>query len=326
MQEKSSRNLFRVSAPGSIMLMGEHAVLRNQLAIVGAVDKRITVTLTPHENKRIEIYSSLGNYHTTLDELKITPPFQFILAAIQRYQSQLLTGFRLDIKSEFSSKVGLGSSAAVVVATLACLMSLNVGAKNFSPLHCNDNINLQQLFLDARATIQAVQGRGSGADVAASVFGGVVAYRMEPLLIEKSENLFDIALLYTGYKTATPEVIRRVDARVSTDPEKYAALFKEMGRYSEDAWKAIKEKNWSLLGKVMRLHQYSQELLGTSDETCAQLLGLLNQHPQVMGSKISGSGLGDCLVALVAPDFKWRHPSFIDAALSTQGIIDEHVS
>ena len=312
MQKKISQQSYRFSAPGSIMLMGEHAVLRNQLAIVGAVNKRMAMTLTPYENRRIEIYSSLGNYHTTLDELNIAPPFQFVLAAIQRYQSQLLTGFRLDIKSEFSSKVGLGSSAAVVVATLACLMQwLEI------PL------NLQQLFLDARATIQAVQGRGSGADVAASVFGGIVAYRMEPLLVEKSDNLFDIALLYTGYKTATPEVIRRVDARVSTDPEKYASLFKEMGRYSEDAWKAIKEKNWSLLGKVMRLHQYSQELLGTSDETCAQLLGLLNQHPQVMGSKISGSGLGDCLVALVASGFKWKHPNFIEATLANQGVICE---
>ena len=303
---------YKFSAPGSIMLMGEHAVLRNQLAIVGAVDKRITVTLTPHENNRIEIFSSLGNHHTAIDELKVTAPFQFVLAAIQHYQSQLLTGFRLDIHSEFSSKVGLGSSAAIVVATLACLMQwLEIP------------VDLQLLFLDARATIQAVQGRGSGADVAASVYGGVVAYRMEPFLIEKSENLLDIALLYTGYKTATPEVIRRVDARVSVEPEKYTALFKEMGRYSDDAWKALNEKNWALLGKLMRLHQYSQELLGTSDETIAQLLSLLNQHPQVLGSKISGSGLGDCLVALVAPDFKWKHPSFIDAALSAQGVVCE---
>lgn len=312
------------------MLMGEHAVLRNELAIVGAVDKRMTITLTPHDDKRVEIYSSLGNHHTTLDELKIAPPFQFVLAAIQRYQTQLQNGFRLEIKSEFSSKVGLGSSAAVVVATLACLMSLNVGGEGFSlgpkkisPLHCKENTNLQQLFLNARAIIQAVQGRGSGADVAASVFGGVVAYRMEPLLIEKSENLFDIALLYTGYKTATPEVIRRVDARVNTDPEKYAALFKQMGKYSEDAWKAIKERKWSLLGQIMRLHQQAQEQLGTSDETITQFLSLLNQHQEVLGSKISGSGLGDCLISLVTPDFKWRHPSFIDAVLSTEGVTCE---
>lgn len=303
---------YKFSAPGSIMLMGEHAVLRNQLAIVGAVDKRMTATLIPHENRRIEIYSSLGNHHTTLDELKVVSPFQFVLAAIQRYQSQLSSGFRLEIKSDFSSKVGLGSSAAVVVATLACLMQWQ-----------EIPLNLQQLFLDARTTIQAVQGRGSGADVAASVFGGIVAYRMDPLLMEKSENLFDIALLYTGYKTATPEVIRRVDARVSTDLEKYTALFKEMGRYSEDAWNAIKKKNWTLLGKLMNLHQQAQALLGTCDETSARFLSLLNQHQEVLGSKISGSGLGDCLVALVTPDFKWKHPSFIDATLSVQGIIYE---
>lgn len=312
---------YKSSAPGSIMLMGEHAVLRNQLAIVGAVNKRMTVTLTPHDHKSIEIYSSLGNYHTTLDAINSSSSrdliadsssFKFVLATLKQQHNKITSGFRLDIHSEFSSKVGLGSSAAVVVATLACLMQWS-----------EIPLNLQPLFLDAREIIQQVQGRGSGADAAASVFGGIIAYRMDPLLIEKSENLFDIALLYTGYKTATPEVIRRVDARVSTDPEKYAALFKEMGRYSEDAWKAIAKKDWALLGKVMRLHQYSQALLGTCDETSAQLLGLLNQHPQVLGSKISGSGLGDCLVALVAPDFKWRHPNFIEATLSTQGVTCE---
>ena len=303
---------FKFSAPGSIMLMGEHAVLRNHLALVGAVDKRITVTLTPQENQQISIYSALGNHHTTLDELKITAPFQFVLTAIQRHLANIPSGFRLVIHSEFSSKVGLGSSAAVVVATIACLIQwLKIP------------FELHELFLDARATIQTVQGRASGADVAASVFGGVLAYRMDPLLIEKTDHLFDIALLYTGYKTATPEVIRRVDDRVNVDPEKYAALFKEMNRYSEDAWKAIAKKDWPLLGKFMRLHQYSQELLGTCDETSAQLLGLLNQHPQVLGSKISGSGLGDCLVALVAPDFKWKHPSFIDATLSAEGVTCE---
>lgn len=313
-------NKYKASAPGSIMLMGEHAVLRNELAIVGAVAKRITATLTPQDNNRIEIYSTLGNHHTTLDELKIAPPFQFLLAAIQRYQSKLTNGFRLEIKSEFSSKVGLGSSAAVVVATLACLQQY---LKKATAGNSHNQLDHQELFLDARATIQAVQGRGSGADVAASVFGGVVAYRMEPLLIEKSNNLFDIALLYTGYKTATPEVIRRVDARVSTDPEKYAALFKEMGRYSENAWKAIKEKNWIALGKIMRLHQYAQEQLGTSDDTITQFLSLLNQHKDVLGSKISGSGLGDCLLALVKPEFQWKHPSFIDATLSIQGVTCE---
>lgn len=313
MEKHNQPSAYTASAPGSIMLMGEHAVLRNELALVGAVDKRMTMTLTPNQTNRIEIFSALGNHHTTLDELKIASPFQFVLAAIQRYQSQLSTGFRLEIKSEFSSKVGLGSSAAVVVATLGCLMQW-----------LEMPLDLQQLFLDARAIIQAVQGRGSGADVAASVFGGIVAYRMEPLLIEKSENLFNIALLYTGYKTATPEVIRRVDARVSTDPEKYAEFFKAMGRYSEDAWEAIKEKNWPLLGNIMRLHQKMQEEIGTSDDTCMQFLSLLNQHQDVLGSKISGSGLGDCLLALVSPNFKWKHPNFIDAALSTQGVLYEN--
>ena len=49
---------FKASAPGSLMLLGEHAVLHGKPALVGALDKRITVTLTPMRHDRIEIISN----------------------------------------------------------------------------------------------------------------------------------------------------------------------------------------------------------------------------------------------------------------------------
>lgn len=313
------------SAPGSIMLMGEHAVLRNKLALVGAVDKRITVTLTPYENNQIDIYSALTEYHAILDALDDHPKLRFVIAAIKFCQKKLTHGFRLDISSEFSSKVGLGSSAAVVVATLACLQQY----QQFSTLlkkgageHRAAGDFMHQLFLDARTIIQQVQGRGSGADVAASVFGGIVAYRMEPFFIEKAENLFDIALLYTGYKTPTPEVIKIVDAHIQSDHEKYNTLFDQMNFYSENAWQAIQNENWDLLGKIMNQHQQAQNQLGVCDEKSAELMALLHQDSTVLGCKISGSGLGDCVVALVAQKFQWKNEEFekINAKLSVTGV------
>ena len=46
------------------MLMGEHAVLRGQPAIVCAINKRMKVTLTPREDKAVLMHSALGEHET----------------------------------------------------------------------------------------------------------------------------------------------------------------------------------------------------------------------------------------------------------------------
>src|SRR5690349_12767806 len=114
--------LFKASAPGSLMLLGEYGVLHGTPALVCAVDKRMCVTLTPRADERIEIESTLhGTYQTELNQIKIEAPFQFVLGALQHYQSKMRRGCDIKIESEFSDKMGLGSSSAVTVATLACL-------------------------------------------------------------------------------------------------------------------------------------------------------------------------------------------------------------
>ena len=60
---------LRAKAPGSLMLLGEHAVLFDKPALVSAINKYITVTMTPahqHDDETIEIHSkthgSLATY------------------------------------------------------------------------------------------------------------------------------------------------------------------------------------------------------------------------------------------------------------------------
>lgn len=296
------------------MIMGEHAVLRGKTALVGAVNKRITVTVMPQKNNNVDIYSTLGEYHGALNQLHDAPLFRFILNVIKFYQHKIPCGFELNVDSEFSSQIGLGSSAAVVVATLACLMDWILSS-----------VDKHQLFLDARHMIQKVQGRGSGADIAASVFGGIILYRMDPLFIEQSENFFNLALIYIGYKTPTSEVIQIVDQQVKKDPKKFERIFEDIHHCSESAWKAIQQKEWAALGTMMNQHQKLQYDLSVCDQQTSRLLKILQKHPHVLGCKISGSGLGDCVVALITPDFEWKNNEFIkiDTQLSIQGLRNE---
>ena len=105
-----------MTAPGSLMLMGEHAVLFGQRALACAVGKRITVTLTPREDRAVKIDSELAQYSASLDELQAEPALSFVLTAIERQLARLPAGFELVIRSEFSHLIGLGSSAAVTAA------------------------------------------------------------------------------------------------------------------------------------------------------------------------------------------------------------------
>ena len=85
------------SAPGSLMLLGEYAVLHRQHALVCAIDKRMHVTLTPRHDSNIIIESALGHYETTLMNLHPVQPFQFVLTALHSMRKYLRQGFHLHI-------------------------------------------------------------------------------------------------------------------------------------------------------------------------------------------------------------------------------------
>ena len=150
------------------MLMGEHAVLYGRRALVAAVHRRIRVRLEPRADGQVRIASALGEIEVPLGRFKTQTPFRFVMAALRRYEERLPSGFDLRIESDFPHDVGLGSSAAVTVATCAVLERWTGTATYARPW---------DLFRQGREIIREVQGLGSGADVAASVFGGILSYR-----------------------------------------------------------------------------------------------------------------------------------------------------
>ncbi len=94
-------SVIRASAPGSIMLMGEHAVLFGERALACAVDKHIHVTLTPRDDRVINIDSALAQYSASLDELQPDTRLSFVLAAVEQHQDGLHKGFDLKIEAGF---------------------------------------------------------------------------------------------------------------------------------------------------------------------------------------------------------------------------------
>lgn len=284
---------LKATAPGSFMLLGEYAVLYGKHAVVCAVNKRITVTLTPREDESIEIQSALlGHYATTLSQLIIEKPFQFVLGVLKHYQHKLKRGCHIEITSDFSDKVGLGSSAAVTVATLAALVSwLNI------------KMQPQDVVRQGRNIVRTVQGSGSGADVAASVYGGIVAYQAQPLSIEKIAVTHPITALYAGFKTPTVEAIQKVQQHFASHPNLFLYLCHTIGQCSLSGIHALRKEQWKHFGEVMNIQQGLMESLGVNMPILRDMIDDLRRQPGILGAKISGSGMGDCVIGLGdAPD------------------------
>ncbi len=270
------------------MLMGEHAVLRGARAIACAVDSYIHVELTPRQDRQVFIHSALGEYAASLDQLPDSDDLSFVVTAVRQWSERLPVGFDLQIESEFSHTVGLGSSAAVVAA-------LTVALDRFA----GTALRSEQQFDAALKVIHEVQnGRGSGTDLAASLYGGLIAYRVDPRELIPLKGLPPLSLWYVGYKMKTPAVLELVEQRSQRFPELYNGLDRMMADCCTEAEAAIDNSDWDALGELMGFYQGLMDALGVNDAKLSELIYRLRAEPGNQGAKISGSGLGDCVVVL----------------------------
>lgn len=304
-------SVIKVTAPGSIMLMGEHAVLFGHRALACAVDKYMSVILQPRDDRQVEISSALADYTASLDDLVDDQRLSFVLAAVRRFSAQLPSGFSLKIESEFSHTVGLGSSAAVTAAVVTALITFSAGGV----------VEKETVFDHALAVVHEVQGgRGSGTDLVASVYGGLIAYTVNPRQIEALSGIPPISLFYAGYKTRTPDVLKKVEAQSQSQPQIYTELYQLMHQTTQAAEQAIVNQQWTELGKLMNLYQGLMDALGVCDPTLSDMIWRLRSSDEISGAKISGSGLGDCVVALGQDDSCEMPYEEIPVAVSAKGV------
>lgn len=283
-----------VSAPGKLMLFGEHSVVYNRPCLVTAVDSRMTIHMEDNQNSHLHITApevNITNYIRPIGQVDIDMPkgVRFIESVVKNmYQKfNLKNGINITTQNGFSSKYGLGSSSAVSVCT----------AKAIDQMH-QLNLSKKQIFEIAYKSVLDVQGVGSGYDVAAAIWGGTLYYKTAGAEITplKVQNI-PLVVVYSGNKADTPTLIRKVEQRLKKDPQKINKIFDQITELVEKAKTDLEEQKWVQLGSIMNQNQKLLEKLGVST---SMIDSICNNSMQsgAYGAKITGAGGGDCVIVL----------------------------
>lgn len=288
-----------VSAPGKLMLFGEHAVVYGYPCIVTAVGQRMRTTVdlldTPDfivDAQDVDIIS----YKKKMTELGIgamPKGVQFVEIALANFSKkyQLQPGIHITMTSEFSSQFGFGSSSASTVCVIqacAALMGINISKK--------------ELFDLSYQTVLDIQKTGSGFDVAAAVYGGILYYLtggkvIEPLAIKN----ISFVVGYSGSKSDTPAMIADVAWKREREKVKVERIFEAIATLTDDAKKKMEERDWERVGTLMNFNQEYLRDLGVSTEKLEAMIAAAKQVG-AWGAKLSGAGGGDCMIALAPSD------------------------
>jgi len=282
-----------VSAPGKLMLFGDHAVVYGKPCIVAAVNSRMRVSIAVREDDRILLDAPDVELHyaTSIDKLNSEHPkhAKFVMRAVHNFFStfELRCGLEIRTESDFSSRFGLGSSSAVTVSVLKGLAEL-----------FEVRMDNKALFELAYKSVLDVQGVGSGFDVAAAVYGGIVYFIGGGRKIERLKDVrIPLIVGYTGVKADTPALIRRVKKLFEEEPERIGGIFDGIANLVERARALIAAQEWRGVGELMNENQHFLRKLNVSSPKLERLIEA-SLRSGAYGAKLSGAGGGDCMIAV----------------------------
>jgi mevalonate kinase len=294
---------IHVSAPGKLMLLGEHAVVYQRPCLVTAMDARLHMTLARTDDGLFTIRAPdvgvdqvQGPVVEAFAEGKVRARgTRFIESSLAVFREQfgLDRGVRITTDSDFSSKLGLGSSSATVACTL-------FGLANLLQL----DLSLHDLFNLGIKAIFRVQQTGSGFDLASTIYGGTLYYdNVDPREIVPLEvPELPLVVAYTGIKADTPTYVRRVGSLLDTWPTAMTHIFDTMAELVRAGRIALEAADWASLGQLMDMQHGLAHAIGVDTPETVELV-FRAREAGAYGAKLSGAGGGDCIIVL-APDHK----------------------
>ena len=278
------------SAPGKIILFGEHAVVSKATALGGAIDLRAKVSvqdlpgsvLIKTEDLTLQGFS----FDLTTGRLTCA---QAVHAT--RYISAVLREFdvkdiQVCIESSLPLAAGLGSSASIVVAAVAAV-SQHQG-------HCLSRKEIAEISYRLEKKVQ--QGLGSPMDTALATYGGYlqISQDIRPLELPPLKMVVG----YTKLPHDTKSEVEKVQELKKHYSDLVDPIFQAIGALSEKAVPLIREQNMAELGRLMNINHGLLASLGVSSRELEELVYAARGAGGALGAKLTGAGGGGCMIAL----------------------------
>ncbi len=283
------------TAPGKIILFGEHAVVYGRPAIAAPISQlRAKARVYYSSSNNCYIIAPDLKRHDRLDDL----PEDDALATAVR---QLVTAAKLwqppdvtiHVRSDIPIASGMGSGAAIAAAIIRALA-----------MHLN-RPDLQENSVVSALTYEVEKiyhGTPSGID------NTVVAYEQPIYFVRQSpQNCiepFTVAaplrflVADTGIRSSTKAVVADVRRQWQADPTTFNHIFEQCGRIAQAARTAIEIGDVAQVGALMREnHGWLQKMSVSSPELDCLVTAALQAG--ALGAKLSGAGRGGNIIALV---------------------------
>lgn len=282
-------------APGKIILFGEHAVVYGQPAIAIPVNKvKATARIFPDFNGspgNIQVQAlDIGLDENLYDLDEEHPLAAAVYLTLKAIQPETIPAFTLQISSNIPIAAGLGSGAAVAVATLRAVSSF-LG----KPL---PDTAVAELSFEVE---KIHHGTPSGIDNNVVTYGKPVYFlRDKPIeFLDIKEPTYWL-IADTGEKTPTYETVSDVRMKQAQDPQSYNEIFTKIGETTCQARDALINGKLPLLGQLLDQNQGLLQKLDVSSPSIERLVQTA-RDAGAAGAKLSGGGRGGNIIALASP-------------------------
>ena len=308
------------SAPGKIILFGEHAVVYGQPAIAAPVPQvRATAEVRPIPEPGLLLQSADFGQSSWWHE---TPPTHPLAAAVHALATALppaeqnqLSHLSLTVHSTIPIASGLGSGAAIAAAVI-CALATHLGRLDLATpaavsaltyeverLHHGTPSGIDNTVVSYEQPVYFVRDLATAApDILSHLHAtGVTELpspALEPFAVGQPVHLL---IGYTGVAAPTKESVGDVRRHWLADTATFNGLFAACGRIAHKARVALAEGDLATLGRLMNENHGLLQKMTVSSAELDVLVGAARQAG-ALGAKLSGGGRGGNMIALVGAD------------------------
>lgn len=276
------------SAPGKVILSGEHFVVHGSYSLAAAINKRVSVSIKQTAGKSRVVSDGLTSPLSSNDGSfrAVKTVATKILNIIPKSENVPL---EISIVSEIPPGSGLGSSAAVSVATAAAMSS-------FFQLSLN-NEDISEIAFHGE---KAVHGNPSGIDNQACLRGGLILFRKnsatKSVRIEKPIKLL---IVFSGKKRSTSRLIEKVARRRTEFPNYFQKLVSSASDLSLELVDSVESGDTHKIGSLFTIAQSELSWIGVSTNRLESLIDFVLSQHAVLGAKLTGAGGGGSIIAAI---------------------------